>query len=64
MFRNNLIIALRTILRNKTNSIVNIAGLAIGLACVILIASMCRTNANMTVSLKKQTGFTRSIWMR
>jgi putative ABC transport system permease protein len=38
MFRNNIIIALRTILRNKTNSIVNIAGLAIGLACVILIA--------------------------
>ncbi|HEY4965456.1 MAG TPA: ABC transporter permease, partial [Puia sp.] len=38
MFRNNIIIAIRTILRNKTNSIVNIAGLAIGLACVILIA--------------------------
>jgi putative ABC transport system permease protein len=37
MFRNNLIIALRTILRNKTNSIVNITGLAIGLASVILI---------------------------
>ena len=38
MFRNNLVIAIRTILRNKTNSVVNIAGLAIGLACVILIA--------------------------
>src|SRR5260221_13908255 len=38
MFKNNLIIALRTILTNRTNSIVNIAGLAIGLSCVILIA--------------------------
>jgi putative ABC transport system permease protein len=42
MFRNNIIIALRTILRNKTNSVVNIAGLAIGLACVILIALYVR----------------------
>jgi putative ABC transport system permease protein len=42
MFRNNIIIALRTILRNKTNSIVNIAGLSIGLACVILIALYIR----------------------
>jgi putative ABC transport system permease protein len=42
MFRNSVIIALRTILRNKTNSIVNIAGLAIGLACVILITLYVR----------------------
>ena len=42
MFRNNIIIALRTILRNKTNSIVNIAGLAIGLASVILISLYVR----------------------
>jgi putative ABC transport system permease protein len=38
MFRSSITIALRTIFRNKTNSIVNIAGLAIGLTCVILIA--------------------------
>ncbi len=42
MFRNSVIIALRTILRNKTNSIVNIAGLAIGLASVILISLYVR----------------------
>ncbi len=42
MLRNNVVIALRTILRNKTNSIVNIAGLAIGLASVILISLYVR----------------------
>src|ERR1700685_3822061 len=42
MFRNSVIIALRTIMRNKTNSIVNIAGLAIGLASVILISLYVR----------------------
>ncbi len=38
MLRNYLIIAWRNILRHKTSSIINIAGLAIGLACVILIS--------------------------
>ncbi len=42
MFRNSIVIALRTILHNKTNSIVNIAGLAIGLASVILISLYVR----------------------
>jgi len=37
MLRNYLIIAWRNILRNKTNSIINIAGLSIGMCCVILI---------------------------
>lgn len=38
MFRNYLKIAWRNLLKNKTFSIINIAGLAIGLACFILIA--------------------------
>ena len=38
MFKNYLKIAWRNLLKNKTFSIVNIAGLAIGLACFILIA--------------------------
>lgn len=37
MFRNYLKIALRNIVRNKIFSIINILGLAIGLACFILI---------------------------
>jgi putative ABC transport system permease protein len=37
MFSNYLKIAWRNIFRNKTNSIINIAGLSIGIACVILI---------------------------
>ncbi|MCW3088480.1 MAG: FtsX-like permease family protein [Sediminibacterium sp.] len=37
MLRNYCRIAWRNITRNRTNSIINIAGLSIGLACVILI---------------------------
>ena len=38
MLKNNFKIAWRNIKRNKVNSFINIAGLAIGMACVILIA--------------------------
>src|SRR5476651_493767 len=38
MLKNYLKIAFRNLVRNKTNSIINIAGLSIGLTCVILIA--------------------------
>jgi len=37
MLKNYLKIALRSLNRNKINSIINISGLAIGLACVLLI---------------------------
>jgi putative ABC transport system permease protein len=37
MFRNYLIIAIRSILRQKSFSLINILGLAIGLACALLI---------------------------
>jgi putative ABC transport system permease protein len=37
MFRNYFKIAWRNIIRNKINGFINIAGLAIGMACVILI---------------------------
>ena len=42
MFRNYLIIALRNIVRHKLYSFINIAGLAVGLTCVILIALFVR----------------------
>lgn len=42
MFRNYFTTAWRNILRNKTNSIINIAGLAIGITCVILISLYVR----------------------
>ncbi|WP_036156995.1 ABC transporter permease [Maribacter forsetii] len=38
MFKNNFKIAFRNAFRYKSNSIINISGLAIGLTCVILIA--------------------------
>jgi putative ABC transport system permease protein len=38
MFRNYLTIALRSIVRHKLYSVINIAGLAVGLACAIFIA--------------------------
>jgi putative ABC transport system permease protein len=37
MFKNYFSIAWRNLLRNKTNSLINIGGLAVGLACVIFI---------------------------
>jgi putative ABC transport system permease protein len=37
MFRNYLRIALRNLSRNKVSSVINVGGLAIGLACVMLI---------------------------
>ncbi len=37
MLKNNLIIAFRNLLKHKTYSLINILGLAIGIACSILI---------------------------
>jgi putative ABC transport system permease protein len=37
MFKNYLKIAIRNVLRHKTHSLINIAGLAIGIACFILM---------------------------
>ena len=42
MFRNYLVIALRNIIRHKLYSFINIAGLAIGLSCVILMTLFIR----------------------
>lgn len=52
MIRNYFVIALRTIGRNKLNSLINIAGLAIGLACVILIALFVRDERQFDRFLK------------
>ena len=37
MFRNHLTIALRNLLKNKIYTIINIAGLTIGITCVLCI---------------------------
>src|SRR5882672_2402460 len=42
MFRNYLVAALRNIVRHKLYSFINIAGLAVGLACVIFIILFIR----------------------
>ena len=42
MFRNYLTIALRNIVRHKLYSFINIAGLAVGLACVIFVILFVR----------------------
>ncbi len=42
MFRNYLLVALRNIARYKLYSFINIAGLAVGLACVVLITLFVR----------------------
>ena len=42
MFRNYLTVALRNLLRQKLYSAINIAGLAVGLACVLFIILFAR----------------------
>ncbi len=42
MFRNYLVVALRNLLRHKGYSFINIAGLAVGMACFILIVLWVR----------------------
>jgi putative ABC transport system permease protein len=42
MFRNYLVVALRNIARHKLHSFINIAGLAVGLTCAILIILFVR----------------------
>src|ERR1700722_6677596 len=42
MFRNYLTIALRNLVRQKLYSVINIAGLAVGLACVLFIILFVR----------------------
>ena len=42
MFRNYLVTALRNIARHKLYSFINIAGLAVGLACVIFVLLFIR----------------------
>ena len=38
MFKSYLVVAWRNLLRNRTFSVINITGLAVGLACFVLIA--------------------------
>ena len=42
MFRNYLTVALRNLFRHKLYSVINIAGLAVGLACVLFIILFAR----------------------
>ena len=49
MFSNYLKIAIRNLAKNKTYSIINLTGLAVGLACCILIFLYMQ---NETVSLQ------------
>src|ERR1700760_1696131 len=42
MFRNYLLTALRGVARHKLHSLINIAGLAVGLACAIFILLLLR----------------------
>ncbi len=42
MFRNYLVTALRNIVRHQLYSLINIAGLAVGLACAVFIILFIR----------------------
>jgi putative ABC transport system permease protein len=53
MFSNYLKIAWRNLLRNKTNSIINIGGLAIGITCVVFIALYVQDDLRYDKGFKK-----------
>ena len=53
MFRNYLISTFRNLRKNKMHSFINIAGLAIGLACVILIFLFVRHELSFDIFNKK-----------
>jgi putative ABC transport system permease protein len=46
MLKSNFILALRNILRNASNSIINISGLALGITCALLIFSLVTYHLN------------------
>ncbi len=50
MLKNYLKIALRNLLKNKTNSFINIFGLAIGIAVFLLISLYCENELNFNTS--------------
>jgi len=53
MFANYLKIAWRNLLRNKTNSFINIGGLAIGITCVVFIALYVQDDLGYDKGFKK-----------
>jgi len=53
MFSSYLKIAWRNLLRNKTNSIINIGGLAIGITCVVFIALYVQDDLRYDKDFKK-----------
>src|ERR1700749_2360502 len=46
MIRNYITIALRSMLRNKAYSLINIAGLSVGIACCLLLALYIQDEAS------------------
>ncbi|HEX9513999.1 MAG TPA: hypothetical protein VF939_26085 [Puia sp.] len=53
MLRNYCKIAWRNLLRNKTNSLINIGGLAIGITCVVFIALYVQDDLGYDKCFKK-----------
>ena len=68
MFRNYLTIALRNLVRHKLYSFINIAGLAVGLACVIFIILFVRDELSYDKWVPDQRqslpGRTDHLWAR
>ena len=46
MFKNYFTIAVRNMMRNKAYSIINIAGLSVGIACCLMLALYIQDEAN------------------
>ena len=59
MFRNNLKIAWRNLLKNKTYSFINIAGLATGMAVAMIIGLWIYDEISANKHFKNYDPFTR-----
>ena len=46
MLKNYLLIAFRNLLKNKASSLINVMGLAVGVACCIVISLFIRDELN------------------
>ncbi len=58
MLKNYFVIALRSFRKNKAYSLLNVLGLAIGLACCLFVFTIIRyENSPLTIGTPRKTGY-------
>ena len=62
MFKNHITVAIRTLLRHKVYSFVNISGLAVGIACCMLIMLFVQDELSYDKFHKNADRIYRVLW--